>query len=97
MDNFNILGVTIGIPQVFSGIAALICSIIIYWILEKTNIGRALRATSENREAAQMMGINIEQINILAWVISSASVGIAASLLASYYFVFPDVGAIFGL
>ena len=93
----TILGVTIGFPQIFAGLVALFSSIILYWILEKTETGRALRATSENREAAQMMGIDVEKMNTLTWLIGSASVGIAASLLASYYFVFPDVGALFGL
>ncbi len=90
-------GVALGFPQLFAGVAAIASSAALYWILERTELGRALKATAENRNAAYLMGIDINKMNTLAWVLGAASVGLAAALLSSYYFVFPDVGAVFGM
>jgi branched-chain amino acid transport system permease protein len=57
----------------------------------------ALEAVSEDKEAARLMGINSDRMFALAWGIGIATVGVAGSLLTSFYYVFPEVGANFGL
>lgn len=95
--HFNLAGkISVGIPQLIAGLGAIVSSVALYWFLEKTELGKVLRAVSSNREAAPLMGIDVDVANRIAWIIASACVGIAAALLSSYYFVFPDVGAIFG-
>jgi branched-chain amino acid transport system permease protein len=93
----EILGVFFGLPEVVAGIGAVVATTALYLLLTRTEFGRALRAVAEDRQAAELMGIDSPRMFALAWGISAACVGIAGSLLATHFPVFPDVGAIFGL
>jgi branched-chain amino acid transport system permease protein len=68
---------------------------LIYWMIEKTKLGRALRATSIEAEAAMYMGIDTEKMNALAWGIGGATVTVAGGLLANFYYITPTVGMLF--
>ena len=57
----------------------------------------ALEATAQDRQAAALMGINTERMFALGWGIGSACVGVAGAFLASFFYVFPYVGSLFGL
>lgn len=81
-------------------ISAGICMIsfgIVYWMIYKTKLGRALRATSIDSEAAQYMGIDTKRMNRLAWGIGGITVALAGSLLAHFYYITPTVGMLFTL
>ena len=69
----------------------------VYWMINRTKLGRALRATSLDKEAARYMGIDTEKMNGLAWGIGGATVGLAGGLLAHFYYVSPTVGMLFVL
>ena len=69
----------------------------LYWFITKTETGAALEATAQDRQAAALMGINTERMFTLGWGISSACVGVAGAFLASFFYVFPYVGSLFGL
>ncbi|RLB05032.1 MAG: branched-chain amino acid ABC transporter permease [Deltaproteobacteria bacterium] len=68
---------------------------LIYWMIEKTKLGRALRATSIDAEAARYMGIDTEKMNAFAWGIGGATAAIAGGLLANFYYLTPTVGMLF--
>jgi branched-chain amino acid transport system permease protein len=68
---------------------------LVYWMINRTKLGRALRATSLDAEAARYMGIDTEKMNALAWGIGGATVGIAGVLLAHFYYITPTVGIVF--
>jgi branched-chain amino acid transport system permease protein len=93
----EVLDVFIGLPQLFSAIGALATAGILFFLINRTEIGRALRATSEDREAAALMGINTDRMYALAWGLGAACVGVAGALLATFYPIFPQVGSVFGL
>ncbi len=95
--NIEIFGVYIGIPQIVAALGAVICNVLILWFLKGTRLGMALEAVSEDKESARLMGINSDRMFALAWGIGIATVGIAGCLLSSFYYVFPEVGANFGL
>jgi len=91
----DLFGIYVGKPQlVAAGIAIVVC-LLIYWFIEKTNLGRALQAVSEDREAALLMGIDTERMYVIAWAIAGASVGIAGASLSTFYYIYPDVGGSF--
>ncbi|MCJ7790118.1 MAG: branched-chain amino acid ABC transporter permease [Candidatus Atribacteria bacterium] len=83
--------------QGIAGIASLIIAGFIWWFINKTKIGWALQATAQNREAAPLIGINIDRMFALSWGIGLSSVGIAGVLLANFYYIYPQVGATFQL
>ena len=66
--------------------------------IKKTSIGRAMLAVSEDKGAAQLMGVNVNRTISLTFVIGSALAGIAAVLYAAkYQNVDPYTGSVFGI
>ena len=95
--SLHVSGVYIGLPQLVAAAGAVVCNGLIFLFLKKTRAGTALEAVAEDKEAARLMGINSDRMFALAWGIGIASVGVAGALLASFYYVFPEVGGNFGL
>ena len=87
----------IGFPQVAAAIMCILGFLFLYWLINKTEIGLALQAASEDREAASLMGINSNRIFAVGWGIGSACVGIAGVLLTNFFYIFPEVGFTFAL
>jgi branched-chain amino acid transport system permease protein len=93
----NIGELSISIPRLIAFVAALLVAAVMYAFLYKTDIGKQIRAVSQSRQAALLMGINVKRIYVIAFGIGSALVGLAGSLLMPMYFVYPSIGALFGL
>lgn len=89
--------VSLDLSKVISAGVCLISFGVVYWMIYRTKLGRALRATSIDSEAAQYMGIDTKKMNALAWGIGGATVSLAGSLLAHFYYVTPTVGMLFTL
>lgn len=87
--------VILSYPKLGAAILSIIAFGLIYWLVNYTRLGRALRATSLDVEAARYMGINTESMRALAWGLGGASVGIAGALLTNFYYVFPTIGLLF--
>ena len=87
----------ISVPKLYGFLSALFHAPLIYWFFQKTDMGRAIRATSMDREAASLMGINQYKIYNLAFGIGTATAGIAAVTLIPFYNVFPTVGVLFDI
>ena len=65
--------------------------------LNKTRTGKAIRATSMNKTAAGLVGINPEKTYALAFGLSAAIAGAAGCALTYFYYIYPNVGANFQL
>lgn len=65
--------------------------------LNRTHLGRAIRAVAQNRYAAPLMGIDVNRIYAITFGIGTACVGLAAAVLAPLYPAFPTVGSFFVL
>ena len=91
----KLLGIQLGKPQLVAGIGAIVITGLIYYFLNKTRLGAALEATASDKEAARLMGIDSHKMFSLAWGIGAACAGAAGVLLATFFPIFPDVGANF--
>lgn len=90
-------GLFVGLPQLVASVGALAAFAFLYWLIRKTETGRALQATAQDRQAAALMGIDTQRMFALGWGIGAACVGVAGALLTIFFYVFPDVGASFAL
>jgi len=90
-------GMIISLPKLLGFITAIVTACTIHWFMQKTVMGRAIRATSMDREAASLMGINQYRIYNVAFGIGAATTGIAAVTLLPFYNVFPTVGVLFDI
>jgi branched-chain amino acid transport system permease protein len=90
-------GIFVGIPELTASIITILSFILLYQFINKTEIGTALLATSEDREAASLMGINSDKMFALGWGIGAACLGVAGALMSNFYYVFPEVGFPFAL
>ncbi len=93
----NVSSIVIEAPKLLACVGSIIVAACVYWFIKRTKTGLAIQAISMDRMAASLMGINLRRLNAIAFGIGIASAGAAGSLLASFYYIFPDVGTMFGL
>lgn len=86
---------SIAYPRLIALAVTLIVVAFVNYLMNKTLMGRAMRATSENLEVAQILGINAQRIYIIAFVMGITMAGIAGLLLTPVYLITPNVGNIF--
>lgn len=93
--NVSFAGIQLGLPQVVAGVGAVLTTLAVYLFLTRTRAGSALEATAADREAAQLMGIDSQRMFTMAWGLGAGCAGIAGALLATFFPIFPEVGANF--
>lgn len=79
--------------NMFIGIALVV---ILMLFLKKTRLGKAMRATAQDREAARLMGINVKRCMSVTFIMASVLGGIAGILLSPVYYVIATLGETFG-
>jgi len=90
---FNLFGdISVSVPLLLSFLITCLITVILYLFLSKTSTGMALRATSQNREAAQLMGINVAKMSAIAFGIGTALAATAGALIAPTYYIHPLAG-----
>jgi branched-chain amino acid transport system permease protein len=96
-SSFQVLGISVSQPLLYSFMVTAAITGALFWFLQTTDTGQAIRATAQDRDAAQLMGINVRRMSVLAFGLGTALAGIAGALLAPTYYVFPQVGGPFTL
>ena len=91
----SVLGIKLGVPLLAAGLLAFTLFIGLYLLVDRTEFGLALQATSEDRDAAMLMGIRPQKMFAVAWGLGAALVGIAGVILANFFSVYPQVGLSF--
>jgi len=67
---------------------------LLHLFLKKTKTGKAMRAISQNREASQIVGINVNRIYMITFGIGSAFAGLAGSIVGPIYVIYPAMGSL---
>lgn len=76
-------------------VVSLLVTGLLFLFMNRTKIGKSISATSQDKEAAGLMGINTERAYMVAFGISSAIAGAAGCALTYYYYISPSVGVPF--
>ena len=85
------------IPQnIWNTIIGFLLVILLTVFLKNTRLGKSMRATAQDREAARLMGINVKRSMSLTFIISSVLGGFAGMLISPVYFVIPTLGTSLG-
>ena len=81
----KILGVHIDDKAIIVFIAAPLLMIGLLWLVQRTKIGRAMRATAQDPDAARMMGIDVNRVISITFIIGSILAGAAGVIYSLYY------------
>ncbi len=87
-------GIAVPIPLAIAFGLAILITAALYLFLSRTDAGRAIRATSQNAEAAALMGVNVERISTITFGLGTALAAAAGVLLAPSLYLYPTVGEI---
>ncbi len=68
---------------------------VLYIVINKTNIGRSIKATALNRDAASLVGVNAERAYTTCMGLATAASGIGGVALTYYFSIYPSVGSVF--
>ena len=78
-------------------VVTVLCTLALQWTLKSTYIGKAIRATVQDGEAAMLMGVPVPKLFLLTFACGSALVGLAGCIMMPLFSVFPTVGLNFVL
>ncbi len=88
--------VSVGLARLLTFVIAILLTLFLA-LLNKTTVGKAMRAVSQNRKAAALMGIDVDKTFLIAFSIASALGGLAGGLSSLIMYVFPLQGVQLGL
>lgn len=88
-------GVSVATNRLLVAAVALLLTAAIYVGQKHTLVGKAIRAVSQDRDTAKLMGIDVSRIDLLGFGIGSALAGIAGSLASTIYVITPTIGLLF--
>ncbi|WP_273265816.1 branched-chain amino acid ABC transporter permease [Flexistipes sinusarabici] len=90
--NIEILGAVIPTVRLFAFLLAVAVSIILFIIMNKTWLGRAIRSTAQDLEAARLNGVNVGKIYSITFGIGTAVAAAAGTLWAVIFPISPTMG-----
>ena len=82
IKGFDIGDVHVPLIRIITIIAAFALMVVLWMLVTRTRTGKAMRATSFDREAAAMMGIDIDRVIVFTFVLGSALAGAAGVMFA---------------
>lgn len=86
--------VNVSADRLTAGVFSLLLLAVLLAIIHKTWVGKALRAVSQDKQAAAIVGINPLAMNTIAFAVGTGLAAVSGALLAPSFSVTPDVGAV---
>jgi len=85
IQRYEVLGATISNLQIFIFIFSALLMAGLIMLVHKTRLGRAMRATAQSPQAASLMGVNVNNIIAITFILGSALAAIAGVMVGAYY------------
>lgn len=87
----------LSIPKMVAFFASLLTSVALFVFLQYTKTGKAIRAVSQNRDAALLMGIDVKWIYMLTFGLGTAVTALAGVFLTPTFRILPTIGQSFSV
>ena len=88
---------SLSMPWSVSFVIAVLITACLWFFLAKTDTGKSIRATAQDRDAALLMGVNVDKMRVITFGLGSSLVGAAGCLFIPIYYIYPDIGGQFTL
>ena len=88
----NLLGIAFPFTRLAGLLAALFAILALHLFLQRTYVGKAIRATALDWEAAAMAGVDVQRIYAITFALGTALAGIAGTLVSLGYSIAPSIG-----
>jgi branched-chain amino acid transport system permease protein len=89
------MGIIVPATKLAAAGLSVIAFLVVWLLMNRTKVGKALTATALNAQAARYMGIPTERMNALAWGVGGGSVTVAGALIVNFWAVNPFMGLLF--
>ena len=83
--SYHFGGVNLSMIQIIIVVVSVILMVVLQFIIKKTRIGKAMRAVSQDQDAAKLMGISVDNTISFTFALGSALAGAAGVLWGLYY------------
>ncbi len=83
------------VVRILAFVVAVEMAVGLYFFLKLTRLGKAIRATSQNKDGAIVVGVDIQRIYIVTFAIGSACAGVAGAIISPLFPVSNDIGDLF--
>lgn len=87
----------IPVPKAVAFVGAFAVALLLWLLMSRTDLGRAIRALAKERQGARLVGIDVDHVFAMSFGIGCACLGVAACLLLPSFYVSPQVGNSFVL
>ncbi len=81
----NVFGLTIHVARILMIVGSVVLMLALYWFINRTRLGMAIRAVAIDQDAARLMGINVNKIISLVFLIGPGLGGVAGVMVGIYY------------
>jgi len=88
---------TVGVPRLIALCVSIVLVVLLTVVMNRTFLGRAMRAAAENAQVSEMLGINTGRTFNIAFTISIVFAGIAGAMLTPLYYVYPSIGSSYNI
>lgn len=85
-------GLYIGLLDLISLFISLLVVFILYYVIERTKFGLAVKAAAANMQVASLLGINVDKYISLVFLLAGSLAGLSGVLLGMKYTVYPQLG-----
>jgi branched-chain amino acid transport system permease protein len=91
------IDLSLSLPWTVSFVIAVLITVGLWFFLTRTDMGKSIRATAQDPDAAILMGVNVQRTRMITFGLGSALVGAAGCLFIPIYYIYPDIGGQFTL
>ncbi|MGH7322296.1 MAG: branched-chain amino acid ABC transporter permease [Candidatus Rokuibacteriota bacterium] len=90
--SINVLGVVVTYQRLIIILLALAVFAALHYFVQKTKTGKAMRAVSQNKEACEVLGIDVGRISTIAFALGAGLSGLGGAIVAPVMAIHPAMG-----